>query len=329
MKITNWAIFFVLILLFVFVKNALDQEDNRNNLQLQVRYNRAVDTATQDAAQALLTNASQPQESQYQSAKNVRINKEEAADTFFHTMYLNFGVSHDPVGQQVLNGYIPALLVIGYDGYYVYQFEAYRNAAGETEMRHVWSPKKPYAYEDQDHNTYNFTLDDYVTVNRAVDGKWLEGFRRDLQGDSGIPFLQDEASYDAARRTTIVNTIQNDLSATINRYNMLSKQYGVSYTFTVPYIDQEQWNNTIDDAGVLAFVQGIPLGNAYYNNYALGGARIMKQDMYQGIVANGRKYYYSTSSCTSDYTAEELFTSPKEAARKGYQPLNCTIGYQK
>ncbi len=326
MKITNLAVIFVLILLFVFVKNNLDQEDNRTNLQLQVRYNKAIDTATQDAAHALMTNASQPAESQYQSAKQVRINKEAAADTFFRTLYLNFNVADDAIGQQVLNGYIPALIVIGYDGYYVYQFESYRNAEGQTEFRHVWSPKKPYAYKDEQNNTYAFTLDDYVTMHRAADGKWLHGFRSELQEQAGVKLLDDADAFDAARRTTIVNALQNDLGITINRYNTDAKRYGVSYTFTVPYISQEDWNNTINDAGVLAFVQGIPLGREYYNNYALGGARIIKKDTFVGIIADGRKYYYPSKSCQSTYAPEEEFTTAKEAAQNGYRPLQCGIG---
>ncbi len=327
MKITNLAVIFVLILLFIFVKNGLDQQDLRTNVQLQTRYNKAVDTATQDAARALITNSAQTMESQYQSAKELRINKEEAADTFFQTMYMNFDVAHDPVGQQVLNSYIPAFIVIGYDGYYMYQFEAYKNAAGENEFRHVWSPKKPYAYTDEQHNTYAFTLDDYVTVHRKADGKWLHGLRSELmEQTTGLKFLEDGDAFDAVRRTTIVNAIQNDLGSTINRYNTDAKRYGVSYTFTVPYISQEDWNNTINDAGVLAFVQGIPLGSQYYNNYALGGARIVKRDVYNGIVAEGSKYYYPARACQSDYPTEEIFSSQKEAAQNGYISLRCGIG---
>ncbi|WP_227871849.1 hypothetical protein [Paenibacillus bovis] len=281
MKITSFAVVLVLILLFIFVRNHIDLEDNRTNLLLQTRYNRAIDTATQDAAQALITNVSQPLESQYQSAKNVRINKEQAADTFFQTMYMNFNVIHDPTGQYVLNSYIPALVVIGYDGYYMYQFEEYRNARGETEFRHVWSPKKPYVYKDQHNNTYSFTLDDYVTIQRSADEKWVKGFREEIANEAGVPLLEDAAAFDAARRTTIVNAIQNDLERSINRYNVTSKRYGTSYTFTVPYISQEDWNNTINDAGVLAFVQGIPLGSQYYNNYALGGRGLSKKKYFR------------------------------------------------
>lgn len=52
---------------------------------------------------------------------------------------------------------------------------------------------------------------------------------------------------------------------------------GVTYEFNLPEIAREQWNNTIDDISVLAFFQGMPIGvDSYYNNYSLGGTRIVQ-----------------------------------------------------
>src|SRR5690606_13235862 len=140
--------------------------------------------------------------------------------------------------------------------------------------------------------------------------------------------LNDSNTFDQVRRATIVNAIQSDLEHHINRYNNYAKQNGVAYTFTLPLISQEDWHNTINDVGVLAFVQGIPMGNKYYNNYALGGSRIVKKPVYHGIIANGRKYYYSSNACTSSFSTQEVFTTKKEAASNGYIPLYCTVGYR-
>lgn len=328
MKITSFSLFVVAILLGFFIKNQIDIDTNQKNMIVETKYNRAIDTATQDAAKAMITNASQPLESQYQSSKKVRINKEQAVATFFKTMYLNFGVNHDLTGQGVLDGYIPVLVVVGYDGYFVYTYEEYTDTTGQKKLKHVWSPKKPYAYADQYGNTFNFTLDDYVTVNRNSDRQWFEGFREEIKDEASVSFLNDAQIFDQVRRSTIVNAIQNDLGYAINQYNTVSKKYGISYTFTIPQISQEDWNNTINDAGVLAFVQGIPVGTEYYNNYALGGARIVKKDIYNGITANGRKYYYPADSCKTNFATEEVFTSGKDAAQSGYIPLNCSIGYK-
>jgi hypothetical protein len=308
-----------------FIINNINVEHNRKNVILELRYNRAIDTATQDAAKALITNATQGEESQYESLKRVRINKEEAVQTFFNTMYVNFGVFHDPVGQGVIQSYVPVIVIVGYDGYYIYHMDEYVNASGQRELKHVWSPKKPYAHADQYGNTFAFTLDDYVIVNRNSDQRWFEGFRGEISSAAAIPLLNDASTFDQVRRATIVNAIQQDLEYYINNYNNYAKRNGVAYTFT---ISQEQWNNTINDVGVLSFVQGIPMGEKYYNNYALGGSRVVKKPVYNGIIANGRKYYYSTNSCTSSYTTQEVFTTEKDAANSGYIPLDCTVGYR-
>ena len=57
----------------------------------------------------------------------------------------------------------------------------------------------------------------------------------------------------------------------------------MSYNFNIPDIGRDQWNNTIDDISVLAFFQGMPMGSdSYYNNYSLGGARIVQSNYLYG-----------------------------------------------
>jgi hypothetical protein len=327
--IIKLAIFSVLILLPYFIINNINLEHNRQNLITEIRYNRAIDTATQDAAKALLTNGSPKDETKYDSLKKVEINKEEAEQTFFNSLYLNFGVFNDVAGQGVIKNYVPVLIIVGYDGYYVYSWDEYTNISGEKEIKHVWSPKKPYSYADQHGNTLGFTLDDYVVVNRNSDQEWFEGYRSEIALDASVPLLNNSNTFDQVRRTSIVNSIQQDLEFYINKYNNYSKRLGVAYTFTLPFISQEDWNNTINDVGVLAFVQGIPMGGEYYNNYALGGSRVVKSPIYNGIIANGRRYYYSRNACVSSFTTEEVFISERDAASSGYIPLDCTVGNRK
>lgn len=323
MKMGKLIILFVIISLPFFIMNSIKTDQIRKSNSLELRYNRVVDTATQDAAKILIMNAKQSHEAKYESFKDVRINKEEAVQTFLNTMYLNFGVFNDRVGQGVIDSYIPIIAIVGYDGYDLYYMDQYVNESGQHIFKHVWSPTKPYAYADSAGNSYSFTLDDYVTVNRATDQSWIEGYRGEIASSAHIPFLNDADTFEQVRRSTIVNSIQQDLEYNINEYNNYAKKIGVSYTFTLPLISQEQWNNTIDDMGVIAFVQGIPMGTGYYNNYALGGSRVLKMAEYRGIIANGRKYYYASNACTSTAPTVETFFSAKDAASKGYIPIDC------
>ncbi|HUC91961.1 MAG TPA: hypothetical protein VMS09_08025 [Paenibacillus sp.] len=323
MKMINWAIVGVLILLPFYVINRTDTETQRRMMISELRYDAALDTAVDDAAQALLINVDQRQEARYESAKRVRVNKEEAIDSFYRTLYMNFGIAEDTIAQGVLNRYIPAVIVIGYDGFWVYAEEEFANAAGETEIRPVWGPKKPYAYADTLGNSVSFTLDDYVTAYEAGSRTWREGFRSEIQITTAIPLLRDAEVFEQVRRSTIVNAIQNELAFRINRHNQYASRYGISYTFTLPTISDEEWNNTVNDVGVMAFVQGIPMGRKTYNNYALGGSRVLKKPVIIGAVKEGKKVYYR-SACAFPYPVEETFASEKEASQKGYMPLPCS-----
>jgi len=323
MKMINWAIVGVLILLPFYVINRTDTETQRRMMITELRYDAALDTAVDDAAQALLINVNQQQEARYESAKRVRVNKEEAVDSFYRTLYMDFGIAEDTIAQGVLNRYIPAVIVIGYDGFWVYAEEEFANAAGETEIRPAWGPKKPYAYADTLGNSVSFTLDDYVTAYEAGSRTWREGFRSEIQITTAIPLLRDAEVFEQVRRSTIVNAIQNELAFRINRHNQYASRYGISYTFTLPTISAEEWNNTVNDVGVMAFVQGIPMGRKTYNNYALGGSRVLKKPVIIGAVKEGKKVYYR-SACAFPYTVEEEFASEKAASQKGYMPLPCS-----
>lgn len=94
--------------------------------------------------------------------------------------------------------------------------------------------------------------------------------------------------------------------------------------FKMPLIPEEEWVNTINDVGIFAFIQGIPVGDQIYNNYAFGGGRLVKKSSIHGGVdpATGNKYYYQ-SRCTVPYQPAEIFDHKKDAARSGYFPAEC------
>ena len=331
MKITNYIIIFVIIMLpFQYINNHKTNAA-RLTLEKQLLYDAAVDTAVRDAAMALDFNVNQNYEVQYQSRKNIRVNPNEAMKAFWNTLFLNFESKDDPVMQGVLMRYVPIVVIIGYDGFYSYVMERYRNEANETEIKHLFQPKKPYAYSDQHGNSISFTLDDFVSVYERNTDTWHFGRRAEIAPQCPtVPLLQDANLFDQIRRSTIVNSIQSDLEYFINYYNEHATRYGISYTFTLPRIPDEAWNNSIDDVGVLAFFQGLPLGHTTYNHYAFGGARLVKKTEIKGVTRNsdGVRYYFK-NECSSyftsaDYTVQETFASEKEAAEAGYYPLSCS-----
>ncbi|ETT54823.1 hypothetical protein BSK66_24845 [Paenibacillus odorifer] len=321
MKWIEWAIVGALIFLPFAIVNRNETDTLRQTVLTEMKYNAALDAAVDDAASVLVVNANQQQEAQYGSVKRVALNKEEAMSAFYRTLDAGFGIT-DPVTQGVLHRYIPAIVVIGYDGFYVYSEEEWAGADGKSVMKPVWGAKKPYAYADSSGNSLSFTLDQQVLAYDAASRSWHEGLRQDIRQKTTIPLLQDAALFEQIRRSTIVRAIQDELAYRINRYNETVSRNGLSYTFTLPLISNEDWNNTVDDVGVLAFVQGIPMGAKVYNSYALGGSRILKRPTIIGAKKGSMKVYFR-SSCGYSYPAEETFASEQAAARKGYMPLSC------
>lgn len=325
-SLTVFALIFVLILFPIHFQQANQLREQERTQEIMMYYDGALNTAVQDAGVALGFNERQQQEDvRYDSVKLYRPDKESAVEAFYRTMYTNLDLLDDPVGQEVLKRYVPAIAVIDYDGYWIYTDETYTDDEGETVTGQVWKAKKPFAYADAAGNSLSFTLDDYVYAYSASSGTWHKGNRADVAAETGaeIPLLNDEETFEQVRRLTIVNAIQDDLAYYINLHNEYVRGLGFTYTFTLPTISQEEWNNTIDDVGFIAFFQGVPIGVHQYNRYALGGGRLVKKPAVYGVVRGDRKLYYREECYTSSDTLVEKFSSEKDAAAAGYFPAPC------
>lgn len=327
MKITDWAVIFVLIAGPLLWISGWNTEQLRESNRLEIRYNTVLKTAAQDAGILLNQNESQFYESGYGSVKFMRADKEAALAALKETLALNFGIADDPLAMQALMTYIPAVVVVDYDGYYIYAMEELTGTDGHPFAEHRWRPKKPYVYRDLEGKSLSFTLDQRVTVINPRTGESVTGLREEVGSEWSIPLIQDKETFDQVRRSVIVRGIEEDLEDIIHRHNEITRKLGVTYTFTLPVISQEEWNNTVDDVGVLVFLQGIPVGNQYYNNYALGGGRLVKRrPVYGGIdPGTGIKYAFN-DRCPYPFQPVETFTNPRDAAASGYFEAACGQG---
>lgn len=327
MKITDWAIILIIIAVPFLWINQVKVQDVREVNALQLKYNTALRVAAQDGVTALNINTDQQYENSYSSLKFMRSDRELAIASLKRTLFTNFGIEDDPIGKNTLMSYIPVIVVIEYDGYSTYAINDLSNSDGEAAVVHAFRPKKPYVYFDDVGNSISFTLDNYVTAYEASSQNWTQGFQHELSDHLNIALLKDNDLFEQVRRSTIVRSIEEDMEKIIYQHNQYTANLGVKYVFTLPVISQEDWNNSIDDVGILIFLQGIPLGSQYYNNYAFSGGRLMKTTPIIGGVDNsGLKYYYSQSKSLSPitipFTPIELFTSKKEAVKQGYFEAN-------
>lgn len=328
MKITDFAIIFVIIIFPIFLISGYHVGDQKEVQLLQMKYTSALRTAAQDAGRVLNMNELQELEAGYQSDKYFRADKQLALQVFMQTLYLNLDIEDDPAAQEALKLYVPAVVIVDYDGYYVYAADDYVDSQGMQRSEYLWSAKKPYAYSDSSGNSIHFTLDQRIEAFDIGSRQWIQGLRAEAAAQSSIPLLHNSELFEQVRRATIVNSIQDDLAYMINRHNEVAARNGISYTFTLPSIPEEEWNNSIQDIGVMAFIQGIPVGDQYINDYALGGGRLVRTpDIYAAVDdVTGIKYYYREScAAVYNYRVEEIYYSAKEAAANGYFEKDCSL----
>lgn len=167
MKIIHWTIIFVLIVVpFSLVcRNIINTRFIA--LKDEVRINNAIDTATYDAVDLLIEVA------EVSGDKKIELNPtlcKETINQFFRTMCVNYNLPFNEESNAYLQSYIPAIIIVGYDGFYIYSAEKTANG-----VEHILKPKIPYAYKDSMGNIINFTLTNEVKVFCNKTGKTYSG----------------------------------------------------------------------------------------------------------------------------------------------------------
>lgn len=323
MKITEFTVIYIIIILPLLIFAQWRAEDTNTFAKVNHQYDGAMTVATHDAIEQLRTNVKPSFEAGYHSMKFNRANLEPAFQTFIHSLSINFGVKDD-VTKELMAHYVPVFAVLSYDGALLNVYQEFTNAEGMKELKRVWLPKIPFSYHDEFGNIVSFTLDDYVSVYDANLKEWVNGKREWIKDDVSIPLLHDADLFDRIRRDTIVNTFQEELAYYINEHNVYTKRLGITYKFALPLISQEDWYNTVDDISIFAFFQGYPYqrGEGAFNQYALAGSRLFKADVIQAATVDGQKIFFN-KSCGFPYPVEEIYPNKKEAARAGYMEKSC------
>ncbi len=86
-----------------------------------------------------------------------------------------------------------------------------------------------------------------------------------VPSDTNDPLLFGSA-FDENRIAVIRKSIETNLTTAISEF----KDYtGVNYEFALPVLTEEDWNKITNNISMLTFLQGIPIGHKYYNNYCV------------------------------------------------------------
>ncbi len=261
--------------------------------------------------------------------QKVSINAEVGVQTFLNSLYNNFGIKGNTAAEQYLQLFVPAIAIIDYNGVKVSSIESYEEN-GQKVTKHTVKPKRYFTYTysilvggqvvdgivstaDSIH-TIEFTMDDYVTHRGAY--KYLGQFVDIVKSGSNTQataqsfYLTDDANNSvlvgggmygnksqivemlkAKRKEIIAKTVTEEMAYAVNSNNSYARAAGITYNFVFPETTEDEMYESVQNVGMLAFVQGLSIGNKYLNTKAYGISRL----------ALVTKYYLTLPSSYSNF----------------------------
>lgn len=305
MKWTDFIIIFVIIALPLEWMTSIHERNMEQAAYKNLEMNLILDTAVEDAMTILSAEG---------AAIDVGLKKDQCVEAFYQTVFLNLGILDDPYAKALVDGYIPAIALIDYDGFYILEG---MDSLGENR----WQPKRFFHYEDSNF-VYGFTLGEDVRIYHKGKGSFVEGKQKDLKKEPAYLLLQEDSIFEELRRRTIIDALERELNWCIQEHNKIAREYGISYEFSLPVIEKEDWYNTVDEISMLVFFQGMPMGfdNSYYNHFALGGAHVVKNKGWYLQEDENHLIYYHEGDCPLLTEKSERYNSPIKAAKKGAFP---------
>ena len=76
-----------------------------------------------------------------------------------------------------------------------------------------------------------------------------------------------DSTFDLNRIAVIRKSIKDNLLTAIANYNNLSSN--TSYEYILPMLNEEDWYKIANNISMVSFMQGIPIGTKYFNNYSI------------------------------------------------------------
>lgn len=302
--------------------------------------------------------------------KKINVNAQVGVDSFFDTLYNTFGVKGNEAGESYLNLFVPAVAVIEYDGVRISKNETIIGDDGQSSTQRVLKPKRYFTYtysivrnggeysyvqgiandNVSSIHTIEFTMDSYVTHRGydyasneeiAVESFYLEDSKNNKNLAIGVydtearNKLMNEiiSSLKEMRASVISNVVANELSYAVNENNYYARQSGVVYSFNFPATTQEELYNMIDGVGIVAFMQGISVGNKYLNTKAFGVSSLGSPTRYYFTAPSTdsqiqMNLYHKDSNCPEYRLSRISDMSPRYATSKQEAATSETTGTQ-
>jgi len=365
-KTTDFAMLFIAIIIPVVIVVYVDVVFLLKKEEQTLYYKNIINSVINDATYAMKNVEGETQDVDYGysgiSQKRVSVNARVAIDTFYQSLYDNFEITGDITSEEYIKSHIPAVAIVDYNGVYIYSIDEYQKG-GVKHIDYMLKPKRYYTYTyaienntnklktDEDiealtsgmkianwtYYTVLFTMDDYIGIvgqDSVISWFYLEDENNNskLYGGTSVPESLKEKviQHLKIKRSEVISKIVSDeMSFAVSNHNLYSD---VDYTFSFPSISVSDWDEMVNSVGIIAFIQGINLGNVKLDYVAHGISGLKVTDRYyvstktiNGLdVISSLNYYHNDNECDvyldSNKSFDGYYMTKTDAATNGYYP---------
>lgn len=145
--------------------------------------------------------------------------------------------------------------------------------------------------------------------------------------DSNNPDPENDDAYAESvlaqhKKDIIINTIEKNLSqATAQAQGM-----NPNYEYRLPQLSYDEWEQALSNISIIAFMQGMPIGLKYYNNYAIATSTLNKEfvDPDELYFAGKDDQYYHQRQCEQATGSDYVGYRSIDYVAKSYEVGNGT-----
>lgn len=122
------------------------------------------------------------------------------------------------------------------------------------------------------------------------------------------------------KKDIIINTIEKNLSQATAQ----AQKMNPNYEYRLPQLSYDEWEQALSNISIIAFMQGMPIGLKYYNNYAIATSTLNKEfvDPDELYFAGTDDQYYHQRQCEQATGSDYVGYRSIDYVAKSYETEN-------
>ena len=126
------------------------------------------------------------------------------------------------------------------------------------------------------------------------------------------------------KKDIIINTIEKNLSQATAQAQ--AQAMNLNYEYRLPQLSYDEWEQALSNISIIAFMQGMPIGLKYYNNYAIATSTLNKEfvDPDELYFAGKDDQYYHQRQCEQATGSDYVGYRSIDYVAKSYEVGNGT-----